>query len=47
MFLGVDLGGTKTALSIAGLGIGISCGSPQDSLRGIIQAPPNMPRWAV
>jgi len=81
MFLGVDLGGTKTALSIAGengvitdkvwfptagpeetigriiregkrlvggrklLGIGISCGSPQDSLRGIIQAPPNMPQW--
>lgn len=81
MFLGVDLGGTKTALCIgteAGkiidktvfptgspdetipqiisrgkemignrkiLAIGISCGSPQDSKRGIIQAPPNMPSW--
>ena len=81
MYLGVDLGGTKTALCIGTesgqilekiqfptegpaetaeriiregkrlvgerklLGIGISCGSPQDSARGIIQAPPNMPLW--
>lgn len=81
MFLGVDLGGTKTALCIGtedGVilekvqfptgdpdetiekilfegkrlignrkihGIGISCGSPQDSKNGIIQAPPNMPQW--
>lgn len=81
MFLGVDLGGTKTALCIgtakgeiiektafptagpeetieriicqgkAMIGdrqiqaIGISCGSPQDSEKGIIQAPPNIPQW--
>lgn len=81
MFLGVDLGGTKTAVCIgtqAGeilqkikfptqdpeqtlariisegkvligdkplLGIGVSCGSPQDSAKGIIQAPPNLPQW--
>ncbi len=25
--------------------IGISCGSPQDSVRGIIQSPPNLPGW--
>lgn len=81
MFLGVDLGGTKTALCLGSangeilekvvfptagpeetlgriisqgkalikdreiLAIGISCGSPQDSKKGIIQAPPNMPLW--
>ena len=27
------------------LAVGISCGSPQDSARGIIQAPPNLPLW--
>jgi glucokinase len=26
-------------------GIGVSCGNPQDSKRGIIQAPPNLPTW--
>ena len=81
MFLGVDIGGTKTAVclgtydgkvldkikfatiscpdtikSIIEAGkklaadkkikaIGISCGSPQDSKKGIIQEPPNLPGW--
>ena len=27
------------------LAIGVSCGSPLDSKRGIIQAPPNLPDW--
>lgn len=81
MFLGVDIGGTKTAVclgdrngnilrkekfatggpentiqKIIELGknllqgqtpkaVGISCGSPQDSARGLIQAPPNLPTW--
>ncbi len=81
MFLGVDIGGTKTAVCVGDrngtilrkekfatggpedtvhkiieLGrsllrgqtpkaVGISCGSPQDSARGIIQAPPNLPAW--
>ncbi len=81
MFLGADIGGTKTAVclgtedgkiiekikvetappeqtiaDIISMGktllkgrtpkaIGISCGSPQDSKRGIIQAPPNLPNW--
>ena len=27
------------------VGIGISCGSPLDSKRGLIQAPPNLPGW--
>lgn len=81
MFLGVDIGGTKTAVCLgdrqgnilekikfstggpektiedivaAGktllkkqspLAVGVSCGSPQDSERGIIQAPPNLPEW--
>jgi len=26
-------------------GIGVSCGSPLDAKRGIIQAPPNLPTW--
>jgi glucokinase len=26
-------------------GIGVSCGNPQDSERGVIQAPPNLPTW--
>ncbi len=26
-------------------GIGVSCGNPQDSRRGVIQAPPNLPTW--
>src|SRR6202007_1455078 len=26
-------------------GIGVSCGNPQDSKRGIIQATPNLPTW--
>lgn len=81
MFLGVDIGGTKTAVCIGDqqgnildkikfptstpqktveqiiasgrtllngqqpLAIGISCGSPQDAEKGIIQAPPNLPDW--
>ena len=81
MFLGVDIGGTKTAVCIGDQGgnildkvifptstpqktveqiiasgrtlltgqqplaIGISCGSPQDAEKGIIQAPPNLPDW--
>ena len=81
MFLGVDIGGTKTAVCLgtqdgqvlekirfetttldetikniidAGKklaegknikAIGISCGSPQDSKKGIIQEPPNLPGW--
>lgn len=81
MFLGVDIGGTKTAVclgtqtghildkirfetttceetlkNIVAAGkkliaektikaVGISCGSPQDSRQGIIQAPPNLPDW--
>lgn len=32
-----------TGLSLAG--IGVSCGSPLDAQRGIIQAPPNLPTW--
>lgn len=27
------------------LGVGISCGGPLDPLRGIVQAPPNLPTW--
>lgn len=81
MFLGVDIGGTKTAvclgtrdgtvlskLKFATCGpeetvekiiaagkellqgksvkaVGISCGSPQDSKKGLIQEPPNLPGW--
>lgn len=81
MFLGVDIGGTKTAVCVgdrsgnilrkekfatgtpeetvqkiielgrsllsgqAPSAVGISCGSPQDSEKGIIQAPPNLPDW--
>lgn len=81
MYLGVDIGGTKTAVCLgtetgeilkkvkfatedpqstidriieAGklvlegktpTAIGVSCGSPQDSKRGIIQQPPNLPKW--
>lgn len=81
MFLGVDIGGTKTAVCLGdrqgnilekikfstcgpeqtveaiiaagkallkdekALAVGVSCGSPQDSERGIIQAPPNLPGW--
>jgi glucokinase len=26
-------------------GIGVSCGSPLDRVRGVIQAPPNLPTW--
>src|SRR6201985_2297367 len=26
-------------------GVGVSCGSPLDRVRGIIQAPPNLPTW--
>jgi len=26
-------------------GIGVSCGSPQDRVAGVIQAPPNLPTW--
>ncbi len=26
-------------------GIGVSCGSPQDRIAGVIQAPPNLPTW--
>jgi glucokinase len=26
-------------------GIGVSCGSPLDRVRGIVQAPPNLPTW--
>lgn len=41
----------ETALREAGLGagdlhgVGISCGGPLDSRRGIIQSPPNLPGW--
>lgn len=81
MFLGVDIGGTKTAVCLgtaegkvlekikfptagpketveqiiaAGQkllqgkpvkAVGISCGSPQDSKKGLIQEPPNLPGW--
>src|SRR5579863_4848928 len=34
---------TGTGARLAG--IGVSCGNPQDSKRGIIQAPPNLPTW--
>lgn len=80
-YLGVDIGGTKSAVCIADekgrilkreafettgpketldllvdaakvllqgeevKRIGISCGSPQDSARGLILEPPNMPGW--
>ncbi len=33
----------SSAHSLAG--IGVSCGSPLDAKRGIIQAPPNLPTW--
>ena len=36
-----EYGATSEALS----GIGISCGSPQDRITGVIQAPPNLPTW--
>ena len=81
MFLGVDIGGTKCAVSLGNKdgevlsqirfatdspddtvakiisagrellkgktadAVGISCGSPQDSKKGIIQSPPNLPDW--
>jgi glucokinase len=86
VFLGVDVGGTKTAVILSarppetlgriefatspelgperalklivesarsllaqhGLGVkavGVSCGSPLDRVKGIIQAPPNLPTW--
>jgi glucokinase len=87
VYIGVDVGGTKTAVVVSsqppetlgriefatlpeqgperalrliveaarsllaehGLeaiaGIGVSCGSPLDRVRGIIQAPPNLPTW--
>jgi glucokinase len=86
VFLGVDVGGTKTAVILSarppeslgrmefatspelgperalqliveagrsllaqhGLGvqaIGVSCGSPLDRVKGVIQAPPNLPTW--
>ena len=80
-YLGVDIGGTKSAVSVADetgrilkketfetagpeetlallvdaakvllqgdpvKSIGISCGSPQDSVRGLILEPPNLPGW--
>lgn len=37
----VSQGTTPAALSA----IGVSCGSPQDRARGVIQAPPNLPTW--
>ena len=81
MFLGIDIGGTKIAVSLGTIdgtvlqkikfptagpketveaiitagkallqgqtpkAVGISCGSPQDSKKGLIQAPPNLPGW--
>src|SRR5882757_8444471 len=87
VYLGVDVGGTKTAVVISShppeslgriefatlpeqgperalrlivesarrllaehgvaaiAGIGVSCGSPLDRVRGVIQAPPNLPTW--
>lgn len=81
MFLGVDIGGTKTAVCVGTrdgkilseirfatcgpdktvnniilaanellqgksvLAVGISCGSPQDSKKGIIKSPPNLQDW--
>lgn len=81
MYLGVDIGGTKTAVVVSDdsgnlqkkeqfatagadetlqrvisigkaflggetpLAIGVSCGSPQDSARGMILEPPNLPGW--
>jgi glucokinase len=82
IFIGIDIGGTKTAVSAGGEGIlekkvfptdrdlasalenitgeigslvgkygehiaalGISCGGPLDSERGIVQSPPNLPGW--
>lgn len=34
-----------TAMGEVPLSIGVSCGSPMDSGRGIIQEPPNLPGW--
>lgn len=82
VFVGLDIGGTKTAVSLGGgdgtirkkktfptrgtpqevlercaliieeyqeedaiQAIGISCGGPLDSEKGIIQSPPNLPLW--
>jgi glucokinase len=84
IFIGIDIGGTKTAISAGGEGgaifekkafptdrnldtalenifretgalitaytpgvsaIGISCGGPLDSEKGIVQSPPNLPGW--
>lgn len=36
-----ECGATPGALA----GIGVSCGSPQDRVAGVIQAPPNLPTW--
>jgi glucokinase len=86
-FIGIDIGGTKTAVSAGGedgevfekkafptdrnpaaalenifretglliekygshgkgvSALGVSCGGPLDSLRGLIQSPPNLPGW--
>src|ERR1700761_1273639 len=39
----------KSARSLLGehevAGVGVSCGSPLDRVRGVIQAPPNLPTW--
>ncbi len=84
VYIGVDVGGTKTAVVVAShppetlgriefatlpeqgperaleliiqsarsllgehevAGVGVSCGSPLDRVRGVIQAPPNLPTW--
>ena len=47
-YAGIDLGGTKSAACIADgflKSIGISCGGPLDSAKGIILSPPNLPAW--
>jgi glucokinase len=36
-----ELGADRASIA----GIGVSCGSPLDARRGIIQAPPNLPTW--
>ena len=41
--IGIDIGGTKCADKTSA--IGISCGGPLDSKKGMILSPPNLPGW--
>ena len=40
-----ELDGLRAELGVAPTAIGVSCGSPMDSRRGLILSPPNLPGW--